>query len=108
MRALAAKARDGALTPAEMSGGTFTISNLGMYGVTAFSAIVNPPQAAILAVGGARPVVLPSKDDPAGFDAATLLSVTLSCDHRVVDGAMGAQWLAAFKRYMEEPVTMLL
>ena len=59
-------------------------------------------------VARARPAVLPSNESPAGFDAATLLSVTLSCDHRVVDGAMGAQWLAAFKRYMEEPVTMLL
>ena len=112
VRALAAAARDGALEPEQMAPGTFTVSNLGMFGVEQFAAIVNPPQAAILAVGGARPVLVPSpsKDgsDGAGFEAATVLSATLSCDHRVVDGAMGAQWLQAFKRFMEQPLTMLL
>ena len=107
VKALAAKAKEGGLSPSEMSGGTFTVSNLGMYGVTAFSAIVNPPQAAILAVGGVRPALVPSETAP-GFENATLMAVTLSCDHRVVDGALGAQWLQAFKRYMEEPLTMLL
>ena len=107
VKALAAKAKKGGLSPSEMSGGTFTVSNLGMYGVTAFSAIVNPPQAAILAVGGVRPALVPS-DGATGFENATLMAVTLSCDHRVVDGALGAQWLQAFKRYMEEPLTMLL
>ena len=116
VRALAAAARDGALRPEQMAPGTFTVSNLGMFGVEQFAAIVNPPQAAILAVGGARPVLVPStkrsggSDDAgdAGFEAATMLSATLSCDHRVVDGAMGAQWLQAFKRFMEQPLTMLL
>lgn len=108
VRALAGAARDGSLTPVQMSGGTFTVSNLGMYGVTQFAAIVNPPQAAILAVGGAREVVLPAADDARGWAPATLLAATLSCDHRVVDGALGAQWLQAFKGYMEDPVTMLL
>lgn len=115
VRALAAAARDGNLKPEQMASGTFTVSNLGMFGVEQFAAIVNPPQAAILAVGGARPVLVPSKssgdaneDGGPGFEAATVLSATLSCDHRVVDGAMGAQWLQAFKRFMEQPLTMLL
>ena len=109
VRALAAAARDGALKPEQMAPGTFTVSNLGMFGVEQFAAIVNPPQAAILAVGGARPVLVPSsKSSDNGFESATVLSATLSCDHRVVDGAMGAQWLQAFKRFMEQPLTMLL
>ena len=112
VRALAAAARDGNLKPEQMAPGTFTVSNLGMFGVEQFAAIVNPPQAAILAVGGARPVLVPSSnksnDGGNGFESATMLSATLSCDHRVVDGAMGAQWLQAFKRFMEQPLTMLL
>jgi pyruvate dehydrogenase E2 component (dihydrolipoamide acetyltransferase) len=133
-------------------GGTFTISNLGMYGVKQFAAIVNPPQAAILAVGGTdkkarlcsrivgmlslcpawcccwgwlciehKPLHLPSRHllshtreqvvaDTAGggFSEVSVLTVTLSCDHRVIDGAMGAEWLQAFKGYIESPYTMLL
>ncbi|CAL8279081.1 unnamed protein product [Arctogadus glacialis] len=105
--ALAAKARDGKLQPHEFQGGTFTISNLGMFGVKNFSAIINPPQACILAVGGAEKRLLPA-DNEKGFDVANMMAVTLSCDHRVVDGAVGAQWLAEFRKFLEKPVTMLL
>uniref|UniRef100_A0A8C6PAH8 Dihydrolipoamide acetyltransferase component of pyruvate dehydrogenase complex n=1 Tax=Nothobranchius furzeri TaxID=105023 RepID=A0A8C6PAH8_NOTFU len=105
--ALAAKARDGKLQPHEFQGGTFTISNLGMFGIKNFSAIINPPQACILAVGGSEKRLMPA-DNEKGFDVASMMSVTLSCDHRVVDGAVGAQWLAEFRRFLEKPVTMLL
>ena len=102
---LAKRARDNQLDPAEYAGGTFTISNLGMFGVREFSAVINPPQAAILAVGAGekRPVV---RGD--ALDIATVMSVTLSADHRIVDGAVGARWLQAFKGAIENPVTMLL
>nr|XP_019941798.1 PREDICTED: dihydrolipoyllysine-residue acetyltransferase component of pyruvate dehydrogenase complex, mitochondrial [Paralichthys olivaceus] len=105
--ALAAKAREGKLQPHEFQGGTFTISNLGMFGVKNFSAIINPPQACILAVGGSEKRLMPA-DNEKGFDVASMMSVTLSCDHRVVDGAVGAQWLAEFRKFLEKPVTMLL
>ena len=102
---LAKRARDNQLDPAEYTGGTFTISNLGMFGVREFSAVINPPQAAILAVGAGekRPVV---RGDV--LEIATVMSVTLSADHRIVDGAVGARWLQAFKGAIENPVTMLL
>ena len=112
VRALVDKARAGGLAPTDYEGGTFTISNLGMFGVRTFNAIINPPQAAILAVGAAERRVLP--DVAAGDDGgdpyrvATVMSATLSCDHRVVDGAVGAQWLAEFKGLLERPLTMLL
>ena len=104
-RDLAMRARDGRLAPEEFSGGSFTISNLGMYGVREFAAVINPPQGAILAVGAGeqRPVVHDGK-----LAVATVMTVTLSADHRVVDGAVGAEWLQAFKGYIEAPVTMLL
>ncbi|XP_061606827.1 dihydrolipoyllysine-residue acetyltransferase component of pyruvate dehydrogenase complex, mitochondrial [Phyllopteryx taeniolatus] len=105
--ALAAKARDGKLQPHEFQGGTFTISNLGMFGIKNFSAIINPPQSCILAVGGSEKRLMPA-DNERGFDVAHMMSVTLSCDHRVVDGAVGAQWLAEFRKFLEKPVTMLL
>lgn len=106
MRSLAARAREGKLRPDEFTGGTFTVSNLGMYGVKQFAAIVNPPQACILAVGSAEQrVVLRVDGTP---EAARYMSCTLSADHRVADGAVGAAWLAAFRGYMEDPVTMLL
>ncbi|XP_070838860.1 dihydrolipoyllysine-residue acetyltransferase component of pyruvate dehydrogenase complex, mitochondrial [Chaetodon trifascialis] len=105
--ALAAKARDGKLQPHEFQGGTFTISNLGMFGVKNFSAIINPPQSCILAIGGSEKRLIPA-DNEKGFDVASMMSVTLSCDHRVVDGAVGAQWLAEFRKLLEKPVTMLL
>jgi pyruvate dehydrogenase E2 component (dihydrolipoamide acetyltransferase) len=77
-----------------------------MFGVNQFAAIVNPPQAAILAVGGTESRVVTAKKG--GFEEAAFMTVTLSCDHRVVDGAVGAQWLAAFKGYLESPASMLL
>lgn len=104
---LASKAREGKLQPHEFQGGTFTISNLGMFGIKNFSAIINPPQACILAIGASEDKLVPA-DNEKGFDVASVMSVTLSCDHRVVDGAVGAQWLAEFKKYLEKPVTMLL
>uniref|UniRef100_UPI00358F15F7 dihydrolipoyllysine-residue acetyltransferase component of pyruvate dehydrogenase complex, mitochondrial n=1 Tax=Myxine glutinosa TaxID=7769 RepID=UPI00358F15F7 len=106
-RDLAARAREGKLKPHEFQGGTFTISNLGMFGINSFSAIINPPQAAILAVGGTSPTLLPS-DNERGFAVAQVMTVTLSCDHRVVDGAVGARWLAELKALLERPPTMLL
>lgn len=105
MKDLAQRARDRKLMPEEYQGGTFSISNLGMFGIREFSAVINPPQGAILAVGAGeqRPVV---RDGVLGV--ATMMSVTLSCDHRVVDGALGAELLSVFKGYIEDPVTMLL
>ena len=104
-RDLAGRARDGSLAPEEFAGGSFTISNLGMYGIREFAAVINPPQGAILAVGAGeqRPVVRDGQ-----LAVATVMTVTLSADHRVVDGAVGAEWLQAFKGYIEAPVTMLL
>ncbi len=105
MKDLAARAREGKLKPEEYQGGSFSLSNLGMYGVKDFAAIINPPQGCILAVGAGeqRPVV---KDG--ALAVATVMSCTLSVDHRVVDGAVGAEFLAAFKRLIEYPLTMLL
>jgi len=105
MKDLAARARDGKLMPEEYQGGGFSISNLGMFGVKQFDAVINPPQACILAVGAGeqRPVVRDGEIVP-----ATVMSCTLSVDHRVVDGAIGARLLAAIKRYIEYPPAMLL
>jgi pyruvate dehydrogenase E2 component (dihydrolipoamide acetyltransferase) len=103
---LAARARDRKLQPSEYEGGTFSVSNLGMFGIRDFTAVINPPQAAILAVGaGERRAVV---TESGAIEAATVMTVTLSCDHRVIDGALGAQLLAAFRGYIEDPVTMLL
>ncbi|MDE0060521.1 MAG: 2-oxo acid dehydrogenase subunit E2, partial [Defluviicoccus sp.] len=104
MKALAARAREGKLTPEEYQGGSFSISNLGMYGVKSFDAVINPPQACILAVGAGepRPVVRDGAVVP-----ATVMSCTLSVDHRVVDGAIGAELLGAIKRNIEYPPAML-
>uniref|UniRef100_A0A914QJX2 Acetyltransferase component of pyruvate dehydrogenase complex n=1 Tax=Panagrolaimus davidi TaxID=227884 RepID=A0A914QJX2_9BILA len=104
---LAAKAREGKLQPHEFQGGTFTISNLGMFGsVSDFSAIINPPQSCILAVGGAEKKLVPCNEN--GYRTIQTMKVTLSCDHRVVDGAVGAVWLKHFKECLEHPHTMLL
>jgi pyruvate dehydrogenase E2 component (dihydrolipoamide acetyltransferase) len=102
---LVARARAGRLKLEEFQGGTFSISNLGMYGVREFAAVINPPHGGILAVGAGeqRPVV-----KNGALEVATLMSCTLSCDHRAVDGAVGAQFLAAFKKLVEDPLTMLL
>ena len=106
MKDMAARARERKLKPDEYQGGSSTISNLGMYGVREFSAIINPPQATVLAVGAARRQAVEKEDG--GVTFASVLSVTLSCDHRVVDGALGAELLAAFKSFIEQPVTMLV
>lgn len=105
MKVLAEKARAGKLTPEEYQGGTVSVSNLGMYGVREFAAVINPPQGCILAVGAGepRPVV---KDGAIAI--ATVMTCTLSVDHRVVDGAVGAEFLGAFKQLIEDPMTMLL
>ncbi|MCS6892775.1 MAG: 2-oxo acid dehydrogenase subunit E2, partial [Rhodovarius sp.] len=105
MKDLAARARAGKLKPEEYQGGCFSISNLGMYGVRDFAAIINPPQAAILAVGAGeqRPVV---KDGQ--LAVATVMTCRLSVDHRVIDGALAAEWLGEFKRIVEEPLSLLL
>ncbi len=102
---LAARARDGKLVPEEYQGGTFSVSNLGMFGIKQFEAVINPPQGCILAVGAGekRPVV-----KEGALAIATVMSCTLSVDHRVVDGAVGAEFLVAFKALIEDPMTMLL
>lgn len=101
---LVARAQAGKLRPADIQGGVFTISNLGMYGVDAFSAIVNPPQAAILAVGRIADRVVPVNGQPA---VQPTLTLTLSCDHRALDGARGAQFLGALADLIEEPLALL-
>ena len=103
---LAERARAGRLQQHELEGGSFSVSNLGMYGVDEFSAILNPPQSGILAVSAAkkRPVV----DDQGELAVATVMTVTLSADHRVVDGAVAAEWMAAFTRLVESPLALLL
>ena len=105
MKELSERAREGKLGPEEYQGGTFSVSNLGMYGIKDFCAVINPPQACILAVGAGeqRPVV---KDG--ALAVATVMSCTLSVDHRAVDGAIGAEYLGAFKRLIEDPLGMLL
>lgn len=127
VRALADKAKAGKLTPVDLEIGTFTISNLGMFGIKNFSAVILPPQvrltgflsllisqACILAVGTMEKRLIPGDtpqakgDDSLPISTANFMSFTLSCDHRVVDGAVGAEWLKAFKEYIEDPVKMLL
>jgi pyruvate dehydrogenase E2 component (dihydrolipoamide acetyltransferase) len=105
MRDLAARARSKRLAPYEYQGGSTTISNLGMYGIDRFDAVINPPQASILAVGRAEKRAVVKAD---ALKIATMMSVTLSVDHRVIDGALGAELLAALKAYLEDPVTMLV
>ena len=102
---LAMRARDRKLKPEEFQGGTFSLSNLGMFGIDSFASIINPPQGMIMSVGAGeqRPVV---KDGALAI--AMVMTVTLTCDHRVVDGATGAKWLQAFKTYVEDPMTMLM
>ena len=105
MKDLAKRARENSLSPQEFQGGGFSISNLGMYGIKNFSAIINPPQGCIMAVGASskRPVVINDK-----LEIRTIMDVTLSCDHRVVDGAVGAEFLAAFKKYIEAPILVFI
>jgi pyruvate dehydrogenase E2 component (dihydrolipoamide acetyltransferase) len=105
MKDLAGRARERKLAPHEYQGGTFAISNLGMFGIENFDAVINPPHASILAVGAGveKPVI---RDGAVA--TATVMSVTLSVDHRVIDGALGAQFLAAVKGYIEDPLAMLM
>jgi pyruvate dehydrogenase E2 component (dihydrolipoamide acetyltransferase) len=106
MKELSARARAKKLKPDEYQGGSSAISNLGMYGVREFSAIINPPHSTILAVGAARRQAI--ETEAGGVAFASVMSVTVSCDHRVVDGALGAELLAAFRGCVEQPVTMLV
>ncbi|KAG0467108.1 hypothetical protein HPP92_018100 [Vanilla planifolia] len=106
---LAQRAKENSLKPEDYEGGTFTVSNLGgPFGVKQFCAIINPPQSCILAVGSAERRVIPGGAGVDQFEFGSFMSVTLSCDHRVVDGAIGAEWLKAFKGYIENPTSMLL
>ncbi|WWC95882.1 pyruvate dehydrogenase complex dihydrolipoamide acetyltransferase [Kwoniella sp. B9012] len=107
-KALASKAREGKLKPEEYQGGTFTISNLGMFGIDNFTAIINPPQSCILAIGKTSTKLELAPEDPKGFKTVQVMKATLSSDHRTVDGAVGAKWLKAFKDYMEQPLTFML
>ena len=105
MKELAARARAKKLKPQEYQGGTSSVSNLGMYGIKDFTAVINPPHATILAVGTSeeRAVVRDGK-----IEIANMMSVTLSCDHRAIDGALGAELIGAFKRLIENPVMMMV
>jgi pyruvate dehydrogenase E2 component (dihydrolipoamide acetyltransferase) len=105
MKDLAVRARDGKLKPEEFQGGSFSISNLGMFGVKEFAAIINPPQACILAVGAGEQRAVVRKG---ALAIANVMTVTLSVDHRVVDGAVGAEFLAEFKKIVEDPIKLVL
>ena len=100
VRALSARAQTRQLKPIEYTGGTFSISNLGMYGVSSFGSIINQPHGAILSVGAARQVVVPADGQ---FSVAQTMTCTLTCDHRVIDGVTGARWMQAFKAALEQP-----
>lgn len=104
IKELAGRARKRSLQPAEYQGGASAVSNLGMFGIKEFSAIINPPQSSILAVGAGEARVIVRVNAPV---VATVMSATLSCDHRVIDGAVGAQLLGAFKRFLEKPINLL-
>lgn len=105
MKELIKKARENKLTPEEFQGGGFTISNLGMYGIKNFNAIINPPQSCIMGVGSSSKRAIIKNDQ---ISIATIMDVTLSADHRVVDGAVGAEFLASFKKFIESPALLLL
>ena len=115
VKTLAEKAKAGKLAPQEyqvisisFKGGTFTISNLGMYGIKHFTAIINPPHAAILAVGGISDKLVLDENSAKGFKVCKIMTVTLSPDHRIVDGAVAAQWIQKFQVYLENPLNLLL
>jgi pyruvate dehydrogenase E2 component (dihydrolipoamide acetyltransferase) len=105
IKELAGRAKQGKLKPEEYTGGSFSVSNLGMFGIKDFSAIINPPQACILSVGAGEERAVVRKGQLA---VANVMTCTLSVDHRVVDGATGAEFLAAFKRFIEQPLGMLV
>jgi pyruvate dehydrogenase E2 component (dihydrolipoamide acetyltransferase) len=102
---LATRAKEKKLKPSEYEGGGFSVSNLGMFGIKSFTSIINPPQSCIIAVGAGeeRAIVVNGK-----IEIATMMTITMSCDHRVVDGATGAKFLQTLKRFIEEPASMLL
>jgi pyruvate dehydrogenase E2 component (dihydrolipoamide acetyltransferase) len=104
-KSLVSRARAGKLKPEEFQGGTFSISNMGMFGVKEFAAIVNPPQAAILAIAAGKRQPVVSGDE---IKVATVMTVTLSVDHRAVDGAMAAKWLSAFRNIVQAPLALVL
>jgi pyruvate dehydrogenase E2 component (dihydrolipoamide acetyltransferase) len=104
-RALAGKVREGTITPPELSGGTFTVSNLGMFGVTSFQAVINPPQAGILAVGALEPKLVPGAG---GFESRHRMTVTLACDHRILYGADGAEFLGRVRDLLQSPLGLAL
>ena len=106
MKDLATRARERKLKPQEYMGGTFSISNLGMFGIKSFASIINPPEGMILSVGAGEK--RPAVDEKGNVVVRTIMTVTLTCDHRVIGGAEGAKWLTAFKRYVETPEAMLL
>src|SRR5213078_1270069 len=101
---LVSRAREGKLQLQDLEDGTFTVSNLGMYGIEQFVAVLNPPQVAILAVGAIEPKAVPVGD---GFEARPLMTLTLTCDHRALDGATAADFLRTVKAFLEEPGLML-
>ena len=101
--ALGERARDASLTREDLDGGTFTVSNLGMYGISEFQAIINPPQGAILALGSCEERIVPRVE---AFQKVNLMRITLSCDHRAIDGALGAQFLSKLKSILEDPVEL--
>ncbi|XP_052756963.1 dihydrolipoyllysine-residue acetyltransferase component of pyruvate dehydrogenase complex, mitochondrial isoform X2 [Galleria mellonella] len=108
MKELAQKAKDGKLQPQEYQGGTVTVSNLGMFGITMFNAIINPPQSLILACGGVQELVIVDKNIPEGFRTAKFISFTASADHRVIDGAVGAQWMSELRKNLEDPSNIIM
>ncbi|CAF0764369.1 unnamed protein product [Didymodactylos carnosus] len=105
---LSEKASSGKLSADELESGTFTIANLGMYGINNFSAVIYPQQSCILAIGGAETRLVPDQKNEKGYRSSTVVNITLSCDHRVVDGAVGAHWLQEFKSFLENPGSMIL
>ena len=105
---LAAKARAGKLAPQEYQGGSFTISNMGMFGITHFTAIINPPQSCILAIGGTEARLIPDAESEQGWRKSMVMQATISADHRTVDGATAAKWMKAFKDALENPLSFML
>ena len=91
-----------------MQGGSFTVSNLGMFGISHFTAIINPPQSCILAIGATEAKLVPAPEEERGFKVTNVMKVTLSSDHRTVDGAVGARWVSAFTGYLANPLTFML
>jgi len=108
MKDLGKRAKENKLLPEEFQGGTFTISNMGMFGVNNFTAIINPPQSCILAVGGAKKKLVPSDTDPKGFKTVSTMEVTLSSDHRSVDGALAAVWISSLQKFIQQPAKLML